>query len=94
MLPDLLVRYLQKLRRVQVVAIVACVCGKATVSLERVVRQLELLLVTVVVLQLLARGPVRWRPWLLLLSGLETVMQNLVEMHVVVDAICDCECAS
>ena len=31
---------------------------------------------------------------LLLKSGVETVMQNLVEMHVVVDAIYDCEWAS
>ena len=59
MLLDLLVRYLQKLRRVQVVASVVCVCAKATVSLERVVRQQVLLLVTVVVLQSLARAPVR-----------------------------------
>ena len=59
MLLNLLVRYLQKLRRVQVVASVVCVCGKATVSLERVVRQQVLLLVTVVVLQSLARGRVR-----------------------------------
>ena len=59
MLLDLLVRYLQKLRRVQVVASVVCVCEKATVSLETVMRQMQLVLASVVVLQALARGRVR-----------------------------------
>ena len=59
MLLDLLVRYLQKLRRVQVVASVVCVCEKATVSLETVVRQMQLVLPSVVVLQLPVLGPMR-----------------------------------
>ena len=59
LLLDLLVKVLQKLVVVQVVVAVVYVCGKANWSLEPMVLQLELRLVSVVVLLLLVLGPMR-----------------------------------